>query len=49
MTTDLNDLEAEPETEEPIAPVITDLNDLKDEPKTEGPIAPVTKQKKALI
>ena len=37
MTADLDDLKAESETEEPIAPVIADLNDLKDEPETEEP------------
>ena len=42
MTTDLTDLKAEPETEEPVAPVTTDLTDLKAEPETEELVAPVT-------
>ena len=35
VTTDLNDLEAEPDTKEAIAPVTTDPNDLKAGPETE--------------
>ena len=42
MTTDLTNLEAKPETVEPIAPVTTDLNDLKAVPETEEPIAGTT-------
>ena len=39
VTTDLNALKAEPETEETFVPVITGLNDLKAELETEELIA----------
>ena len=41
MSTDLTDLNNEPEPIEPIAPVTSDPNDLQAEPETEEPVAPV--------
>ena len=41
MSTDLTDLNDEPELTEPIAPVTSDPADLQAEPETEKPVAPV--------
>ena len=42
MPTEPIDLKDEPETEEPVAPVLIEFTDLKDEPETEEPVASVT-------
>ena len=42
MTTDPTDTQAEPETEEPVAPVSTDPTDLNADPESNEPAAPVT-------
>ena len=41
MSTDLTDLDDEPGTNEPVAPVTSDPTDPQSEPETEEPLAPV--------